>query len=281
MRGGWANRYAIAAGLLFVAAALYFVLIELHRPAATPALDVYVYFLPNKLHAVYSALRGGGGLLWNPYQSCGEPFFANTAMGLLYPPHLLFLVLDPNVALHVVLILNMILGAVGMCLLARQVGLGWAAAIGAALVLELGDPMSHLTGWSPMQNGPWAWAPWALFLCERLLRLSRRRVAARPMLTLELLPGWVLITALTWVIALRRVGSWPPCARRRPARCRRGLGLPSPRVAAVQLLPAAELARVVSGRDGYGLSTGANMPDIARIVRRCRCRSWSHHCCWP
>ena len=216
MRGGWANRYAIAAGLLFVAAALYFVLIELHRPAATPALDVYVYFLPNKLHAVYSALRGGSGLLWNPYQSCGEPFFANTAMGLLYPPHLLFLVLDPNVALHVVLILNMVLGAAGMCLLARQVGLGWAAAIGAALVLELGDPMSHLTGWSPMQNGPWAWAPWALFLCERLLRRpSRGGVAALAAVLL-----WMLIRDLEPIRRRRKKAELPAAWRPEPAAAR-------------------------------------------------------------
>jgi hypothetical protein len=276
MRGGWANRYGIAATLLFVAAALYFVLIELHRPAATPALDVYVYFLPNKLHAVYSAWRGGSGLLWNPYQSCGEPFFANTAMGLLYPPHLLFLVLDPNVALHLVLILNMVLGAAGMCLLARQVGLGWAAAIGGALVLELGDPMSHLTGWSPMQNGPWAWAPWALFLCERLLRRpSRGGVAAlAAVLTLELLPGWVLITALTYQVIALRV-AWELVTVRSAQTWRAaaaiaiGLAL-APCLAAVQLLPAAELAREsfrVATEVMDFLHYGADMPDIARIVR--------------
>lgn len=266
----------LGAAAVFLAAAVYFVVVELHRPAPTPALDVYIYFLPNKLHAVYSAWHGGRGLLWNPYQSCGEPFFANTAMGLLYPLHLLFLVLEPNRALHVVLIANMVIGATGMLLLLRQLGLGWIAAVGGALVFELGDPMSQLTGWSPMQSGPWAWLPWALLLCERLLRApSGRRIAALAVvLTLELLPGWVLITALTYqlialrllweVITVRSRHSWRPVAA-----VVAGLAL-APCLAAVQLLPAAELAHEsfrVAVEASEFMNYGAVMPDVLGAIR--------------
>ena len=238
----------VAAFVLLVVAAAYFVLIELHTAGQTAALDVYIYYLPNKLHAVYSARDGGKGLLWNPYQSCGEPFFANPAMGLLYPPHLLFLFLEPNTAVHVVLILNMVIGGSGMLLLLRELGLGWPAALAGALLFQLGDPMAQLNGWSPMQNGPWAWVPWALLMCERLLRApTRRRVGALAViLALALMPGWVLITALTYQLIALRVG-WE-LMRRAAARPWRGalaVGaalLLAPCLAAVQLLPAAEFA---------------------------------------
>jgi hypothetical protein len=266
----------LAAFALLLGAAAYFVLVELHRPGLTPALDVYIYYLPNKLHAVHSVWQGGRGLLWNPYQSCGEPFFANPAMGLLYPPHLLFLVLEPNAAVHAVLILNMVIGGVGMLLLTRELGLGWVAALGGAVVFELGDPMAQLTGWSPMQNGPWAWVPWALLLCERLLKEPTRRrvVALAVVLALELLPGWVLITALTYqLIALRVAWELLTGARPRPWRSALAIGAAlalAAGLAAVQLIPAAEFAglssRVALEAQEF-LKSRASMTDILTSVK--------------
>lgn len=233
--------------VLFVAAALYFVLVELHR-SGIPAFDVYVYFIPNKVHAALSFWAGGKGMLWNPFQGCGEPFFGNPSMGMLYPPNLLFFVLEPNLAVHIVLIFNMVLGAAGMLLLLRELGLGWVAAIAGALAFELGDPMSELTGWSPMHSGPWTWLPWALMICERLMRQPTRlgAVALGAVLALALAPGWVLIPALTYQLIALRVG-WElltrPAARswRVLAAIAAGLVL-APLLVAAQLIPAAELA---------------------------------------
>ncbi len=242
-------RAAGVAVVASVAMAVYFVLVELHRPALTPNFDVYIYYLPNKIHAVYSAWHAGKGLLWNPYQACGEPFFANPAMGLLYPPHLLFLVLDPNVALHVVLILNMVVGAVGMFLLGIELGFGPVAALGGMVAFQLGSPMATLTGWSPMDNGPWTWLPWALLCCERLLRApSRRGVAALAVvLALGILPGWVLIGALTYQLIVLRLGwevitRWPERRWRPIGAVVAGLVLGGT-LCAAQVVPAAELAR--------------------------------------
>ena len=243
------RRRSVAACLLFLAAAAYVVLVELHRAAPFPAFDVYIYFIPNKLHAAYSVWHGGKGLLWNPYQACGEPFFANPATGVLYPPHLLFLVLDPNVAVHVVLVLNMVIGALGMLALARTMGLGATAGLAGALAFELGDGMMELTGWSPMHSGPWAWVPWTLAFAEGLLRTPSVGgvVGLAGALAIGLLPGWVLLIALAYqVIALRVV--WELLTRRAAPPWRgvgavgAGLAL-APMLAAVQLLPAAELAR--------------------------------------
>ena len=233
---------------LIVAAAVYFVLVELHRPAV-PAQDVYAFFVPNMVHAVHAVLDGGRGLLWNPFQSCGEPFFANSVTGLLYPPHLLFLVLDPNNAVHAVLVFNMTLGATGMLLLARELGLSWPAALAGAFAFELGDPMGQLTSWSPMHNGSWTWVPWALLFCERLLRAPNRRDVAGlgVALALSMLPGFVLVTVFTYQLIALRVG-WElltaksPHARKSTLAIVAGLAL-APLLTAVQLLPAAELTR--------------------------------------
>jgi hypothetical protein len=235
--------------LLFVIAATYFVLVELHRPGGTPNYDVYIYLIPNKIYAAWSVWHGGKGLLWNPYQGCGAPFFANPAMGLLYPPNLLFLVLDPNVALHGVLIINMVLGAIGMLLLGRELGLHPVAALTGALAFELGDAMATLTGWSAMHSGPWTWLPWALCCCERLLRAPSRTgvIGLAAVLALGVLPGWVLISALTFqVLALRVVWEvitrWPERPWRPVGAVLAGLAL-APAIAAAQLVPAAALAR--------------------------------------
>lgn len=240
---------AAAVLVVLLAAAVYFVLVELHRAALFPDFDVYIYFLPNRLHFVSSLLHGGKGLLWNPYQACGEPFFANPAMGLLYPPHLLFLVLDANTATHAVLVLNMVIGALGMTFLLRELGLGDVGVLGGALTFELGAATAQLTSWSPMHNGPWAWVPWALLFCERLLRAPSAGgiVALAAVLALGLLPGWVLLVALAYQLIVLRV-AWEVVVHRGPrpwrgiAAVAAGLAL-APLLVAVQLVPAAELAR--------------------------------------
>jgi hypothetical protein len=261
-----------------VTAAAYFVMVELHRRAVAPNFDVYVYFIPNKLHAAWSVRHGGKGLLWNPYQACGEPFFANPAMGLLYPPHLLFLALDANVAVHAVLVLNMVIGATGTYLLAAELGLGRMAALLAALAFELGDATAQLTGWSPMHSGPWSWLPWALLLCERVLRApTGRRVAGlAAVLALGILPGWVLVSALTFQLIALRV-AWELLTRPgrrpwRPAAAVAGGLVAGVLLAAVQLLPAAELARdsqrVGLDFSGFWAYGGLETDVVSSIARR-------------
>src|SRR5262249_21684212 len=156
------------AAIVLLGAALYLVLVELHRPGIA-APDVYSYFVPNMVYAAHAFWHGGKGLLWNPFQSCGTPFFANPETALLYPPNLLFLILDANRAVHAVLIVDTVIGALGMLLLAREMALGWVAALGGAFAFELGNPMVQFAGWSPTPHAAFVWVPWALLCCERLL----------------------------------------------------------------------------------------------------------------
>lgn len=243
------DKPALLAVLTLIGVALYYVLVELHRPGLVPANDIYGYFLPNILHALHSVAAGGKGLLWNPLQACGEPFFANTVVGLLYPLHWLFLVFEPNLAVHIILVVNMALGAIGMLLLGRELGLGWPGAFAGALAFQLGDPMAQLTSWSPMHNGPWVWLPWALLFVERLLRApTRRNVAGLTLaVVLEILPGFILITAFTYQLIAFRV-AWELFSRRAAPPWKSVFAITAaltlaPLVLAVQLAPAAEYAR--------------------------------------
>ena len=91
---------ALCAAIL-VAAAAYYPLTVI-RPGAElgygiGAYDIYAYFYPNVRYALDSLARGDG-LLWNPFQDCGQPFFAFSITGLLYPVNWVFAVLSREAA---------------------------------------------------------------------------------------------------------------------------------------------------------------------------------------
>jgi hypothetical protein len=174
------------------------------------AFDVYGYYYPHVLYALRSLAAGGQGLLWNPFQNCGQPFFAISETGLLYPPNLLYLVLDPSVALRAVLFTNLVIAGLGTYALGREIGVSPVGSAGAALAFVLGNAAYHLTTWMPTVQAPYAWMPVAMWCCERLLNapsLSRALVLGMA-LAAALLPGhpqFVLFTCQ--LIALRLLWS--------------------------------------------------------------------------
>jgi hypothetical protein len=124
----------VKAGLLLATAGAAFYVVALRlgeHGGGVPAFDVYGYFYPNVLYALRS-FATGRGLLWNPDQNCGQPFFAISSVGLLYPPNVLFLLLPPSVALRFLLFANLVIGGLG------AVGPG-----GAPLVPFDGDANVH------------------------------------------------------------------------------------------------------------------------------------------
>jgi hypothetical protein len=64
---------------------------------------------------------------------------------VLYPLNLLFLGIEPNAGTHVILIINMVIGATGMLLLGRQLGLGGGGA-GRRVGPGARRSMAQLTG---------------------------------------------------------------------------------------------------------------------------------------
>jgi hypothetical protein len=139
--------------------------------------DIYLYFYPNMLNTLRSLAAGGSGLLWNPYQDCGQPFFATTGTALLYPLNAFFLLLPPETALRCLLFGNLFIGAVGLYALARELDVSRPAALGGGLAFVLGPSAFHLTTWEPTINIPYIWMPWAMWCCERLLKQPTLRDA--------------------------------------------------------------------------------------------------------
>jgi hypothetical protein len=170
------------------------------------AFDIYGYFYPNMLYALRSLAAGGRGLLWNPFQNCGQPFLAVTETGLFYPLNLFFLVTDPETALRAVLFTNLLIGGLGAYGLQREVRVGPIGSLGGALAFVLANSTYALTTWMPTVQAPYVWMPVAMLCCERLVKapsLTQALLLAM-VLAVGLLPGhpqFVLFTCQ--LIALR------------------------------------------------------------------------------
>jgi hypothetical protein len=181
------------------------------------AYDVYGYFYPNILYALRSLRSGSGGLLWNAFQNCGQPFLGITETGLFYPVNALFLFMAPEMALRGVLFVNLIIGGLGSYGLAREIGVSRFAALGSALAFMLGSAALYMTTWMPTVQAPFVWLPVAMLCCERLVKAPTLRNALLLGLALAagLLPGhpqFVLFTCQ--LVALRLLWSLTDPAER-------------------------------------------------------------------
>ena len=214
-----------------------------------PAHDIYAYFYPNMLYALHSLGRGGRGLLWNPFQNCGQPFFGNSQTGLLYPANLLFLLLGPDAALRGVLLVNLLVAGVSTYFLCREIGVGPLGALAGALAFELGNSTLDLTTWGPTMAGPYVWLPAGMLFSERILRAptARNTAGLGVVFALAVLPGYVQPVFLAYqLIGLRVLWALATRGVARPvtAMLAIGAGLVLPFfLSAVQLLPATEVAR--------------------------------------
>ena len=130
------------------------------------SFDSLVYFYPN---AVYIAdrLRAGQLPLWDPYIFAGVPFLANSQVGVLYPPNLLYLI-GPVSRMYAVLVVGHVWWlAVGTYLLSRaSLGLGRMASLFAAISVAFGGFVGGMNG-HLNQLEALAWAPLAILLVER------------------------------------------------------------------------------------------------------------------
>ena len=213
-----------------------------------PSYDVYGYIYPTFLYA-WRSLHERGGLLWNPYQDCGQPFFANSQSALLYPPNLLFGILDREPAFITTLVLHLCIGGAGMYLLGREHRLRVPAALCGALAFQLGWAAVTLGSWTPLHIAAYAWLAVAMWLTERVVRAptSSRALALGVALTFQLLVGFPQILFFTYQLIGLRVG-WALLTRRtpRPASLLRATAVAAVLplgLGAVQILPAIEVAR--------------------------------------
>jgi hypothetical protein len=233
--------------------------------------DLYLHFYPKKLYLA-SLLLSGQLPLWDTLLHGGQPFFSNPINHVLYPTNLLYLVLDPVTAFNVEIAGHFILAGVGAYVLARAIGLHRASSLVAGAIfafsgytLSLGN---HLTRLFAMAGLPWILAFWHLFWKERRQRWFLMAVVAQVIQLLSGGPELVVLTVLLlgcWAVAVQRSGLG--VGRRLLAWI--GLEVLAVAIAAVQLVPAAELV-ARSGRVDAPFSTfstwsvrPARLPELA------------------
>src|SRR5262249_11668091 len=62
--------------LACIAGAAWFVTIWRLDAFGPGSWDLQMHYIPSMLYAARDIADGGRGLLWNPFQNCGQPFFA-------------------------------------------------------------------------------------------------------------------------------------------------------------------------------------------------------------
>ena len=98
--------------------------------------DLGPYFIPPRFFWVES-LRNGSFPLWNPYQFCGQPFFANPQNGMLYPFNGLFFLLPFDLAFNAIIILHFFLGGLFTYLFLRDLKVNPTGSLISGLIFML------------------------------------------------------------------------------------------------------------------------------------------------
>jgi len=232
----------------------------------TPLLQFY----PWRKLAV-DMIRSGHVPLWNHYLGNGTPLAANLQSAVFYPLNLIYLIIPVERAMGYSAVLHVILAGLFMYLYSRTIRLSRFASLVAALSYMFSGLLISRLGFLSMTSAT-PWLPLLLCLAERLV--SRRRL--RSALLLGLVIGLQLLAghAQLWYYGLWAVAAyvltrgWQTAKEGVHSRSRIlrlamrawllsalavlvGLG-----VAAVQLLPTAELALLSQRQSGveYGFA---------------------------
>lgn len=191
--------------------------------------------------------------LWNPLSNCGLPFLAQWNTLTLYPLSLFYLIFPLGWSLSVFCIGHLLLGGVGMYLLARRwTGDSWAAALAGMAFAFGGLTLNSLT-WTN-NIAALGWMPWVVRLAEAAWETERRNVVAAALAgAMQMLSGAPEIIFLTWgfigVLALHAALKRGASRGRIAARLALLMALVGG-LCAVQLLPFLELL-VHSHRDRH------------------------------
>jgi hypothetical protein len=98
--------------------------------------DLGPYFIPPRFFWVES-LKQGDFPLWNPYQFCGYPFYANPQQAVLYPFNGLFFLLPFDVAFNAIIILHFFLGGLFTYFFLRDLKVNPSGALISGLIFML------------------------------------------------------------------------------------------------------------------------------------------------
>ncbi len=249
---GGRDLVCVAALLGLTGLAFHQILLPLAGPQYSLGGDVAWYFYPVRLYTL-SELAHGTFPFWTPHVAFGFPLYADIEAAVFYFPSLLMgLLFGSGVwALELQLILYVALGGVGMYGLLRHLGSSVLAALfaGAAWLLS-GVLWAHSLHVSIIQSA--AWLPLVLWTFDQCLARGKIRWAALSgaLLALVFLGGHPQI----WAYVVIALAVWGGVHARPITRNGPGLGrmlgffaltmFTALGLAALQLIPAAELSRV-------------------------------------
>jgi hypothetical protein len=163
-------------GLFVAALAFWWLKVVLPPERTLVAGDIYRYFYP-LFHEAAAQARSGHWPLWNPYQLCGTPLLAVIQPGLFYPFNALHLVLPTAHALAAGAVLHLVLAGVFMYAWIRSLGLGWLAALIAAVVWSYAlAPVNMVL--QPNAFAAQVWFPVVLLAVDSVVRSASSRAAA-------------------------------------------------------------------------------------------------------
>jgi hypothetical protein len=189
--------------------------------------------------------------LWNPYIAGGRPFQANSQSAVFGPYSIPAYVLPFWTALGWIGVMKLWVAAFGTYLLGRALGMRFAGALLAGVVFALN--LKLVTWLSYPHMSVWTFLPWLLLLTEMVVRrpglLTGAGLAA--VVALQFLSGHaessfhVLMTAAAFLVLrlwqARRAGGAGAAAPWRPALTFAAAGLGGAALAAISLIPFAEL----------------------------------------
>ncbi len=118
---------------------------------------------------IQTELEQGRFPLWTPYDNLGQPFFANAALGILYPGKLIFfLPWDYSILFNLYIVGHVFLASATLYHLARAWGIGpWGAILGALAYGYGGTVLGQYC--NPTFLAGAAWVPEAILWGDRML----------------------------------------------------------------------------------------------------------------
>jgi hypothetical protein len=132
--------------------------------------DNYSLMVPGKLF-VKEAILQGQMPYWNPYSFSGAPFLADINQSVFYPTTLLFLTLDPGLALSVSIWIHLSITIGGMYYFSRRLGNTFYASLIASLLWGFSQVMiaaaNNLAAIQTTSFIPWIFASYIALIKSR------------------------------------------------------------------------------------------------------------------
>jgi hypothetical protein len=182
--------------------------------------DAFGHYYPRFAYA-FAVLRTGTMPWWNPYQFCGQPFFAAHQHALLYPLSVVYLLFSTRTALRIMCLVHFGLGLLFTMALGRTIGLGWLAAMVAAALFMGSRLLTPLVALPDHLYGV-IWMPAVLALAIRATREPRRRlwvVLLAAAVAAQYLGGYAQYLLFScYLVGLFAIGHWLRLARAGRAR---------------------------------------------------------------